>query len=167
MSKYCFLCNIFVSALGASVCVSTPVLSRFCQWIPAPGCHCVSMILSVPLSDQHLVQLQRFPGLCSLSSLFNSLWCVIFISVPDPPLFSTLLYSSLGHTQCSLFLSLSLCLSHPPHFHYISCYCMYYSRVFICFCFLYSFHDRFKMSTNPSRVLDLFQKIRGIILVYI
>lgn len=85
MSKSCIHCTVysamFLSSALGHLCVNKPVLSHVCQWILAPASHCFRMVLSVPLSEQDLVQLQHPSGFSSLSSLVYSLRCVIFISV--------------------------------------------------------------------------------------
>lgn len=89
---------------SASVCVSKPVLSSVCQWVLAPARHVFRMDRSVPLSEEDLVQLQH----PSDFFLFNSLWCVIFISVLLR--YTFVLHAPISRSQPVLpFFSLVLC----------------------------------------------------------
>lgn len=115
ISRSCILCNIFVQrsiCVCLYTCAFTCLLVNPSAWLSL--CQCESLF------DQHLVQLQRLRGLSSLSYLFSSLWCVIFIYFLKPPLFSTFLKLSLGHTDYSLFPTFN-CSSNTAYLKTLQC----------------------------------------------
>lgn len=70
--------SIITVSVHWGICVCEHTCAFMCLSVSPCDCHCVSTVLSVPLSDQHLVQLQSCSGLSSLSSVFSSPRCDIY-----------------------------------------------------------------------------------------